>query len=231
MSVAVAVLLGLGLTCTPARADNPFITRKPVYNWNGLWWGGHLGAEWGELIAEPASGTGYEDARFSGGIGLGYDREFSRVVFGVSADTDFASWSAGGRMYLPAVSPSLLSPQLTVRSEMEWFTTVRARIGVRFDRALPYITGGLALAKITTSAQSVATTGPFAFAPVTSDSWEAGYTIGAGLEYRLTEHDTLGVEYLYYQIQGPDLVVVPQNWRLDNKIRGHIVRATFKYTF
>ena len=231
LAVFIAVACGLGLGSLPARAENPFIIRKPSYNWNGFWWGGHLGASWPELLAPPAEGSISKGARFSGGLGAGYDREFSRVVFGVSGDTDLTSVNLEGPLYLPTATPSLFVPKVLVRSKIEWLTTLRARIGVRFERFMPYATGGLAIAKVKTSMQPYASSRPLKFTPASSDSWETGFVVGAGVEYRLGRYDTIGVEYLYYQIDSASFATVPQNVNLETELRGHIVRATFRYRF
>jgi len=76
-----------------------------------------------------------------------------------------------------------------VSSKLDYFGTVRARLGYAFDRVLPYVTGGLAWGnnKITANGVSQSNT-------------STGWTAGAGVEYALTNNWTARAEYLYMDL-------------------------------
>jgi outer membrane immunogenic protein len=66
---------------------------------------------------------------------------------------------------------------------------VRGRVGYAADRFLPYVTGGAALGNIN------ATTGN-----LTTSTVNAGWTIGAGLEFSFTPNWSAKAEYLYVDL-------------------------------
>ena len=68
------------------------------------------------------------------------------------------------------------------------FGTVRGRLGFAFDRALIYVTGGLAYGGVGMRTSSSNTTR------------SAGWTVGGGLEYAFTNNWTAKIEGLYVNI-------------------------------
>ncbi|WP_363349600.1 outer membrane beta-barrel protein [Methylocystis echinoides] len=87
----------------------------------------------------------------------------------------------------------------TLRSNLRWFGAERLRFGYAFGRLLPYITGGLAYGQLHT-------TGVYSFAgipfPTSVSHWQAGWTVGAGLEYAVLNNISVKAEYLYTSLQG-----------------------------
>ncbi|MGC1584198.1 MAG: outer membrane beta-barrel protein, partial [Rhodomicrobium sp.] len=75
-------------------------------------------------------------------------------------------------------------------SQMDWFGTVRGRVGYAFDRALVYATGG------------------FAYGNVTNTGWpsetQTGWVVGAGVEYKITPSWSAKVEYQYMDLDATD---------------------------
>ena len=98
----------------------------------------------------------------------------------------------------------------TEQVSLRWLSTIRARAGlpVLSDRGLLFLTGGLAIAQVSSSGTvtisqadsglglggtTVAWTG-------SSTSTRVGYAVGGGLEYALTDHWTVKGDYLYYDV-------------------------------
>ncbi len=85
------------------------------------------------------------------------------------------------------------------RSNLRWFGTERLRFGYAFGRLMPYITGGLAYGQLHTD-------GVYSFAgmafPTSVGHWQAGWTVGAGLEYAVFNNISVKAEYLYTSLQG-----------------------------
>ncbi len=75
----------------------------------------------------------------------------------------------------------------TINGSLDYFGTVRARLGYAFDKFLPYITGGAAWGHVDY--------GNIYGVGTSSTNW--GWTIGAGFEYAVTNNITAGLEYLY----------------------------------
>ena len=124
------------------------------------------------------------------------------------------------------------------RTRMEYFGTVRGRIGYAWDRTLVYATGGLAYADIENSATFFGPAGQLQFAGRNRRT-EAGYTVGAGIEHAFSSNWSVKAEYLYYDFRDEtvNVAVVPggggggtgYNSRFEND--GHIVRAGLNYKF
>jgi len=74
------------------------------------------------------------------------------------------------------------------RTRMEYFGTVRGRIGYAWDRTLVYATGGLAYADIESSAEFFGPAGQLQFAG-NNRRTEAGYTVGAAIADERTSSD------------------------------------------
>jgi outer membrane immunogenic protein len=86
--------------------------------------------------------------------------------------------------------------------------TATARIGYAFDRLLIYGQGGLAAGDIDAKTVTTVTTlanllTPSIASPATTASaskTSAGWTIGAGFEYGLTQNISAKAEYLYFDL-------------------------------
>lgn len=84
---------------------------------------------------------------------------------------------------------------------------LRARVGHTLGgRSLGYVTAGVATAKVTDTFFTTNTAN--SFAPLTSEDDATGYQVGAGLETRVTERISLGVEYLYTNLDAGDGLTV-----------------------
>jgi outer membrane immunogenic protein len=105
-------------------------------------------------------------------------------VFGVEADGDWADASGFGTF---TATPLCAGGCLTKSS---WLSTVRGRAGYAFDRLLVYGTGGAAFGNVQAN---------FSNDPVTS-STEAGWTVGAGVEWSFAPNWSAKGEYLFVDL-------------------------------
>ena len=143
---------------------------------------------------------------FSGGAQIGYNYQFtpgSGFVVGVEADAqylDFGGRRGNGISFNgpAAVLAGTFTPLNGNLSSLDFFGTVRGRIGYAFDRVLFYGTGGFAY-------------GSFGGGrAVDTDDFKTGYTAGGGVEYALPTDSflnffrssavTLKVEGLYVSL-------------------------------
>ncbi|MFS8037303.1 outer membrane protein [Xanthobacter sp. AM11] len=160
-----------------------------VFSWTGFYVGGNVGWGWVSNsfdytpFALPTYSYNLGDSNgFFGGFQLGYNYQFANnVVLGVEADFDWADLGTSNTIIGGPVGGALVS------QNVDYFGTIRARAGYAMDRFLPYITGGAAWAK-------TSYTDPFA---VSYDNTKWGWTVGAGLEYAITNNWTVKAEYLY----------------------------------
>ena len=145
-------------------------TAQPVFSWSGPYVGAFGGAGWATF-----SPDGFDDINADGGLAggfVGINYQMDNVVVGVEADIG-RNWNEE-EFGIPA----------TVKTTVEG--SVRERAGFAFDRALVYGTAGWTATK--------------AEADVAGDTVSdtlSGYTVGAGLDYAVTDQVFARGEYRY----------------------------------
>ena len=166
--VVVALLAGSAIADIPAAglaADIPVKAPPPVAaivsGWTGFYFGIHGGYGWGgsrdiqtSYLPSPADFNGQPFSTeiapkgFLGGGQIGYNLQSGSLVYGVEADF---SWSnvEGSAQSAPFLlfggAPLNNGSSHTFRQELDWFGTVRARLGFLVSPTmLAYVTGGLA---------------------------------------------------------------------------------------
>jgi outer membrane immunogenic protein len=241
----------------PRKTIAPVVAPVPMFVWTGFYVGLNGGYAIGDggtstigtagfqgLIAPgvvPGSLNTKADG-FIGGAQIGYNVQFGALVVGVETDIQFTDMKkTAGFIGAPVLGTQL---NTSTTSEMEYFGTLRARLGFTpFDRLLVYGTGGLAYGHIKTSSGVVGVQAPGLVWSGSDSETKFGWTIGAGLEYAFTNNLTLKGEYLYYDLgkttvsalgnaavrgtaalNGIDYVSSTEN-------RGSIIRAGLNYKF
>jgi outer membrane immunogenic protein len=145
---------------------------------------------------------------FVGGGQIGYNLQFGSFVVGLEADLQYADLQGDrrndlfGGTYSFVGTPGLAfaPPAATVVpggdvSGIEWFGTVRARLGVAFDRVLVYGTGGFAYGGGDNENNR------FGAFSNDSDDTRIGYAVGGGIEYAFTNNLTFKLEGLYVNLE------------------------------
>ncbi len=166
---------------------------------------------WGAASARGATGSvGTRLNGFFSGGQVGYNWQFSdRFVAGLEADLQGAGIRGGGgfETLTPAAvyPPFFAASSVTVHRTLEYFGTVRGRLGYAVTPTmLLYATGGLAYGGSSTSAtvrQSV-TPSLLQSAAAKSDFFDnrVGWTVGGGVESALTGEISAKLEVLYYNL-------------------------------
>lgn len=173
---------------------------------------------------------------FTGGIAAGYDMQMDQFVVGGIVDIAYADYA--DRQVAVSNTPATY----TELREVGVLGTIRGRAGYLVtDNMLAYVHGGLAVGDVRNSFTSPGnpngvTTG--------GQGVQAGFQIGAGLETKVTDTITFGVEYAYTNLgtnnfntrfaNGPFGVVNPAGSDLrgsDRELDFHTVKATLKYRF
>ncbi|WP_454915930.1 outer membrane protein [Xanthobacter sediminis] len=204
----------------------------PVFSWTGFYVGGNIGYggnqfsyDYYRRLAPGLYGyTGSADAASSGwtvGGQVGVNYQFANnVVAGLETDLQWANISG-------QVSGAYLGGWNWIAgSNIDYFGTIRARLGYAFNRFLPYITGGAAYGHIENSLTRGA--GPYPSVSGSSTNW--GWTLGAGAEYAITNNWTLKTEYLYVDLGSSDVgLIVPIKASADATF--NTVRAGLNYKF
>ena len=205
----------LGLTASAFAADLPsrrapaVMAAVPAFTWTGFYVGVNAGYGWNtnnDDVFVPGVGfvgNGGSDGGFVGGGQIGYNYQMGSFVIGAEADIQWADLGRGRRNDFGFLG-------FDNGHDNEFFGTVRARAGVALDRALLYVTGGLAY----------------------GDS-DAGWTLGAGVEYAFTDNLTAKIEGLYVSLDGHnrnDFGLVGFGGR-DNNNEFGVVRVGLNYKF
>lgn len=158
----------------------------PMFTWTGFYVGVNAGYGFGEFTRD---GRNFDDpSGFIGGGQVGYNMQFGQFVAGLEADLQYADLGRNDNLGFIAAPGVYVSGARGI----EWFGTVRGRLGVAFDRFLVYATGGLAYGGGDDNS--------FGFAANGNDDVEFGWTLGGGVEYAFTNNLTFRVEGLYVDI-------------------------------
>jgi outer membrane immunogenic protein len=211
----LASVAALGIVAAGAASAADLPSRKgpvaapvylpPAFTWTGFYVGANAGYGWGNVNANGWANVGDLDG-FVGGGQVGYNYQMGQFVLGVEADIQGADLSSGNNLGL-------------VNVKTEYFGTVRARVGVAFDRFMPYITGGWAYGNVKTSIPGIG---------FSSDrSHTGGYAVGGGLEYAFTNNIIAGVEYLYVDLGEKNILGAGTKVGTDFSV----VRARLSYKF
>jgi outer membrane immunogenic protein len=250
-TVAMMTLTGAALAADlPSRKAPPVFVPPPIFTWTGIYIGGQIGYQWGtHSPSEYALGgglvsglSGYSPSGVIGGAHLGFNYQIQQFVLGVEGDVDGTSYR-GSSSFLGG-APALFS---SYSSRINAEGSIRGRVGVAWDRALFYATGGVAFADIRTSYVSPGTPGapaPFAAlalpaipaTPPGVDSFShsrVGWTVGGGVEYAITNNWSVRAEYRYTdfgRITDP-LVNTFTGFSVRTHVTDNAVRVGFSYKF
>jgi outer membrane immunogenic protein len=136
---------------------------------------------------------------FTGGVQGGYNVQQGCALFGVEMDANMANFDSKEN-YSPTAAGAT---SLTLHSQLNWYTTVRARAGVIVDSLMLYVTGGLVYAdnEQSWSANDSITSATERFSKDTG-AW--GMTGGVGMEWALSPRVSIIAEGLYMSFVGND---------------------------
>jgi outer membrane immunogenic protein len=236
LSIALfaAAALSLGSAGAAWTADMPTKASPyeapaavPAPGWTGFYVGGNLGklwmmqdAAWNPLPSPAAFGafpvTGHLDpSHFVGGIHGGYNWQLAPTwVIGIEGDYSWTSASAstqGVWNFLPAGGP-VPGSLSSLSSTLDALSSVRGRVGYLVTpNALLYVTGGAGWAHFNYEASAFHVAANY-FANTSFSKTQAGFVVGGGLEWALTQNWLIRGEYLYYGLgDASTTVVVPFN--------------------
>src|SRR3954454_5738138 len=158
-----ALTAGAGAADLPVRSapPAPIIAAVPVFTWTGFYAGVNAGWGWGNndrdpVFLSPGVGTpglagslvftNSDDGGFTGGGQVGYNYQIGSFVIGAETDIQWADTDKNLRAaFVPTAGfVDTFAPGIFNSNAPEWWGSLRARVGVAFDRVLVYGTGGLA---------------------------------------------------------------------------------------
>jgi outer membrane immunogenic protein len=208
----VAVVLP-ALACAAAEnARGEEMIAPPAFTWRGF----HVGASFGGGLAPRPGAMGFRnglgslpDALWSlpgggggvlGGVQAGYDYAFGPLVLGVEADWQAAGLGGGSRAIGGGAEPLAF---LATRSAIDWFGTLRGRVGYSvLPRLLVYGSGGLAYGgggDLLTYSDAEGRE-----AESVKNTTRLGFSVGGGFEWAFRPAWSVRLDYLYVDLgRGP----------------------------
>jgi outer membrane immunogenic protein len=238
MTRLATVITAIALIGTPAFAADmaakaPPPPPAPIYNWTGFYFGVNAGWSWGKAdttINVPSPGAPFIPATFNdtthpegaiGGAQIGYNWQSTpNWVLGVEADIQASGENAsitpqGHFIGLLIAGPTTItfSDSIPHRDAINWFGTVRGRVGYEFwPTTMFYATGGFAYGGVANSfsnniTATVCTVGVGCASGTANNSnldgtsTKTGWTAGAGFEgFTQDRRVTWKAEYLYLDL-------------------------------
>ena len=225
------------------------------HNWAGFYAGGHLGYGWSAgtpgitgnalllsalvTVGAIPSSLSADPKGWLAGVQAGYNFQVNKFVYGVEADFSLADIQGSNSVVRPGPILPFATYTTSVEQRMEWFGTLRGRLGVAAtDQILLYGTGGLAFGRSNYGANIRRTAFLLNYnVPASPDVTRVGWTIGGGAEYALAGKWSVKAEYLYYDLGnvsttgyltiGP--VVTATSATYSFATRGSIARVGFNY--
>jgi outer membrane immunogenic protein len=188
----------------PSRAPPPvYLPPPPIFTWTGIYIGGQIGYAWasgnnefngfdpffGPGVALNSSVGGTPNGVI-GGANVGYNYQINQWVVGIEGTVDGTSLSNTAVAAFPDGST------LTANSTADIQGSIRGRLGVAWDRALIYATGGVAFGGFNTNLSLSAPNVPF-FTSASLSNTRTGWTVGGGIQYAVTNNWSIRAEYRY----------------------------------
>ncbi len=219
----------------------------PECSWTGFYIGLNVGGQWGHAedvdrdynvgFFVPVPGGfdkpwGYDESGVIAGGQIGYNFQWHWLVLGVEGDLGFMNLDGRG------TEPGSPGSDTFGRTDSDFYSTVRGRLGFTWSRWLFYGTGGWIGVNRETRVIDDCDTVPCGGDLLNAGGTEftSGWTGGGGVEYMITCHWTIRGEYLRFQLDDHSFDSLdefgggPFRFRAPGTA-GNIVRAALNYKF
>lgn len=199
----------------------------PAFSWTGFYTGLDLGYWTGHgttFVPGFVAGQPRPNGVTLGGH-LGYRHQFANnLVLGVEADL---SWLGGRRVF-----GTIPGDVAVYALRGTWDGSLRATAGFAVDRALFYVTGGLAVIEATGCAVANPALSTACFPGTSYGGTRAGWTVGAGFAYAVAPNWSVRAEYLYANY-GSRTYATPASFTgtTVSRLETHKVRVGVSYQF
>jgi len=183
------------------------LVEPAVYDWTGPYIGLNAGVGIGDSSVEsildgafvgdpfydPYAHTFENDkVGFTGGVTAGYNWQIDNFVLGLEGDFNYLDSKDSESVRDP------LPVNLDFETKIDWFATVRPRLGLAFESILLYITGGLAIGDVSSDVD-VNDSGSYSWSGSQSKT-ALGWTIGGGGEWAFSDGWSIKAEYLWVDL-------------------------------
>jgi outer membrane immunogenic protein len=203
-AVATAAMAADMPTPGPAPAYTPPAYRPVLYDWTGIYIGGNVGGGWMNDTVTMTTTTVMFPAGTStkigpmgviGGAQAGFNIEFSPVVLGFEGTWDATNMSGNKTIPTASAAAGITGTSAQITTAANWYATATARLGFAANDFLFYAKGGGAWMRANDTQAIINGGGIFSQQSITST--RSGYTVGAGVEFGMTENLSAKLEYDY----------------------------------
>jgi outer membrane immunogenic protein len=219
LGAAVAMTAPLTFPCAvlaDGMPGGPGQYYSPAINWGGAYVGINGGYGWNgnqEDIRYTAPANGFAgtgrgfdaDGGFGGGQ-IGYNWRRDHFVFGIEADIQGSGVSDRSNLTVIANNGTALG--VASRQDLDYFGTVRGRLGYAFGGTMIYATGGFAYGEVN---DRVLLSNLGATALLRKDDTETGFVVGGGVEHYFAPRWSAKLEYQYVDLGSDRLTAVSSN--------------------
>jgi outer membrane immunogenic protein len=197
--IAVASFCGASALAAdlPTKAPAYVPAPAPMFSWSGWYIGANGGYAWGGSNGQiPYSDTagitaltqGFSDSGWFGGGQIGFNQQNGHSVWGLEADIQGSDIKDNFSVVVPNAPAGISGNQ-----KIDYFGTVRGRIGLAYDRTLLYATGGWAYGSVKDNFVINAF-------PASNSATKGGWVVGAGIEYAFAPNWSMKLEYQYINL-------------------------------
>ena len=236
--VAAAVLVAVG-DANAAPKGNVKAPAGVAVDWTGFYAGVHGGYANGDWDGQLRSTAGSPILPLSpadiyrghqtldadgwlGGLQFGYNKQLGKVVLGVEADVSWTGLDGketNRQTFFGANPGESISYDKTHKPELDYFGTLRGRVGYDFGGILPFVTGGVALGRARETLNVDVNSVGFVWArgletneaSGRAEEDHIGWTAGAGVEGKVGYGWSLKAEWLHVDLGSADYLFVGQH--------------------
>ena len=265
---------------TAFAADLPYRTAAPapyvaapIFTWTGFYVGLNAGAAFNNknngyvatgFGATTFTSTGFgsngNKTGFTGGATAGYNMQFGSFVAGVEGDINYLDRGNNGGGFSTTGTSTVVAGATSTTTVTTYnfnrgdnnnmFGTVRGRLGIAFDRFLPFITGGFAFggktggvagtyastATATTAGVPTVTNSNGVLVSNSGSGSSTGYALGGGVEYAFSNNMSFKAEYLHVSLGNKTRTLytsagAPTYFSFNDKNKFDVVRAGVNFRF
>ena len=213
------------------------VVAAPAFSWTGFFAGGQIGGSWSDTdqkITGHSNADGFagrsksfspDPSGFIGGLYAGYNYDLGNNIV-IGADTDWV-WGDMDESDSKTYQKDQPGKEFKISGKIKekWAGSTRARIGYAMDRWMPYFAGGVAYAKIDSDAKFSGALN----SKVNDSDTLTGYTLGAGVDYAMTDHIILRAEYRYTDFGDQDYGNKDFKYNVDYKTNDVRVGVAYKF--
>jgi outer membrane immunogenic protein len=199
----------------PSVKGPPAPPPPPAFSWTGPYVGLNIGHGWADsttingFALTPAfaftgafwAPTSPNASGVIGGVQAGYNYQFNGTGFVVGFETDFNGADVQGTNFVGGspVTGTGVIPFIRTHQSLDWFGTVRGRVGYAIlPSLLVFGTGGFAYGHTSNNFVIGFTNGYFDGA--SHGSTRTGWAAGGGFEWAFTPNLSLKFEYIYVDL-------------------------------